>query len=71
MACRKMAVKLFDEAILKRDLDGLGANPGAQLVELRWDVLLDDSLGNRQSTGDLTQRDSRVRLVRRSCLRPA
>jgi hypothetical protein len=70
MACREMAVKLFDEAILKCDLDGLGAIPGTQLVEHRWNLLLDASLGNEQSTGDLTQRESRVRLARGSCLLP-
>jgi hypothetical protein len=33
-----VAVNLVDEAILERDLVGLGAIPGTQLVEHRWNL---------------------------------
>jgi hypothetical protein len=49
---------LFDQAVLKRDLDGLGAIPGAQLVEHRGDVVLDGSLCDKQVTGNRAERQT-------------
>jgi hypothetical protein len=33
VTCRVLTAPLFDQAVLKRDLDGLGAIPGVQFVE--------------------------------------
>jgi hypothetical protein len=81
-----MAVPLFDQAVLNRDLDGLGAIPGLQLFEHRGDVVLDGSLGDEQVNGDLAVAHPRDEAVqhsglarreftaapgpRRSCFRP-
>jgi hypothetical protein len=53
-----LAAPLFDRAVLKRDLDGPGAIPGAQLVEHRGDVVRDGSLCDNQVTGNRAERQT-------------
>jgi len=52
-----LAAPLFDQAVLKRDLDGPGAIPGAQFVEHRGDVG-DGSLCDNQVTGNRAKRQT-------------
>jgi hypothetical protein len=63
-----MAVPLFDQAVLNRDLDGLGAIPGLQLFEHRGDVVLDGSLGDEQVNGDLAVAHPRDEAVQRTAV---